>query len=137
MTSPSRPVLPILSLLFISSSPRPLRDAVVLSWVGPQSGFRPVVRHGVDVYVDVFLVARIVDVRVGLSRRGQHLNAATAISGTYHFAVMLAPTRRTLVWPSCPSGVGLILNHMEAVGLESAVGHMDEKGPCAPVVLML
>ena len=55
------------------SSPLPLRDAVVQSWVDFQSGLRPVVRHGVHVCVDVFLVAHVVDVRVGLTSGKKHL----------------------------------------------------------------
>ena len=47
------------------SSPRPLRDAVVLSCV--QSGFRLVVRHGAHVCIDVLFVTRVVDVRVGVA----------------------------------------------------------------------
>ena len=43
-------------------------------------------------------------------------HGATAISGACHFAVMLAPTRRTIVSPTSPSGAGLIQKYMEAVG---------------------
>ena len=65
-------------------------------------------------------------------------NGATAIMETCHFAMMRAPTRWTLGWPICPCGVELIQNDLGAVGSESAVGaHMDDKGPGAPVVLML
>ena len=62
------------------------------------------------------------------TRRGEILrafwvwNGATAISGTCHFAVMLVPTPRTLVWPTYPSGAGLIQNYLWTVGRESAVG---------------
>ena len=48
---------------------------------------------------------------------------ATAISGRCHGSVMLALSRRTLIWPTYPSGAGLIQNYLgPPVGLESAVG---------------
>ena len=55
-------------------------------------------------------------------------NGPTAISGTCHSAVLLAPTR-TLVWtdPELPEG--------RRFG-ERRGDHMDHKSPCAPVVLM-
>ena len=57
--------------------------------------------------------------------------------GTCHFAVMLAPTRRTLVRLIYPSGVGLIQNDLGLVWYEREMGYMYDKGTCAPVVLML
>ena len=49
-------------------------------------------------------------------------NTATAISVTCHFAVLLAPTRRTLVTPIYPAGVGLFRNDLETVEVRSEVG---------------
>ena len=57
-------------------------------------------------------------------------NGATAVSGTCHFAMVLAFTRRTFVWPAYLSGV-LIQNDLMLVGHESEVGSlMDNKGSC-------
>ena len=62
-------------------------------------------------------------------------HGATAIPGSCRFALMLSLIRRTQIWPSLRSGVGLIHNGSRRSG-QRCEGHMQEKGTQAPVVLM-
>ena len=52
--------------------------------------------------------------------------------GARHFAMMLAPTRRTLVWPIYPPGVELIQNDMAAAEYESEVDTWTTRAPARP-----
>ena len=122
-------LLRFVSWAWSSSSPFPLRDAAVLSWVGSQSGFRPVVRHGSHVYVDVFLVAHILDVRVG---RGEGNTWNDALNAVYHCETG-GISRAFWSWNGCHSDLGDAPRRNDAglhsadvdvvyVRLESAVG---------------